>query len=61
MFVQWPWRPQGAPELHSSTSVELEESEWGRCRDTGHILLEERRLGEVMESVFSKRSSSTQM
>lgn len=23
VFVHWPWRPQGVPELHSSTSVHL--------------------------------------
>lgn len=34
MLVQWPWGPQEAPELHSSTSAEMGISEEVLLRDT---------------------------
>lgn len=44
MLVQWPWGPQEAPELHSSTSVGTGVSEGVRSKDTGRIPLWQKAL-----------------
>lgn len=51
MLVQWPWGPQEAPELHSSTSVGTQVSEGVWSRDTARIPLGPRGLEQLVGSV----------
>lgn len=52
MLVQWPWGPQEAPELHSSTSVGMGISEEVQSRDTPVGFSWDKGLEEVVGSVL---------